>query len=122
MRSTIARFLFASSLTAFVAGMSGGCGGGGMGEGVSLLSRNPAQKIPAIKGAVKERDLATSAAPLVKALESKDPAERFYAIEGLKRLTGETHGYVYYEHEASRKTATLRWKQWLNERQDVEKE
>lgn len=122
MRSTIARFLFASCATAVGVGMSAGCGGGGMGEGVSLLSRDPARKIPAIKSAVDERDLARSATPLVKALESSDPAERFYAIEGLKRLTGETYDYVYYEDEASRKTATLRWKQWLEERDAAVKE
>ncbi len=120
MRSTIAGFNFACSSAAICLGLLAGCGGGGMGEGASLISRNPAQKIPAIKTAVAQRDIANAAAPLVKALESNDPAERFYAIEGLKRMTGETYGYVYYDDDAARKAATLRWKQWLDERDDKE--
>lgn len=112
--------MFAFGAVAIGSGLCTGCGGGGMGEGVSLVSRNPARKIPAIKSAVEQQDLARSAAPLVKALESSDPAERFYAIEGLERLTGETHGYVYYEGEASRVAAVMRWRQWLEERETAD--
>lgn len=94
-----------------------GCGGGGYGEGVSLLGRSPPQRIPAIKSAVEEHDLANSAAPLVKSLESDDPAERFYAIEALKRLTNEDLGYIYYDDESARRPALGRWKDWLKDRQ-----
>lgn len=90
-----------------------------MGEGLSLVSRNPARKIPAIKSAVREKDIARSAAPLVEALDSNDAAERFYAIQGLEKLTGETFGYVYYEEETARKPAIERWKQWLNDRESA---
>jgi hypothetical protein len=73
------------------------------------------RKIPAIKSAAETRDI--SAAPeMVKDLESDDPAVRFYAIEGLERLTGETFGYVYYDDELRRREAVMRWKRWLDQR------
>ena len=71
-------------------------------------------KIPALKSAVEQRDL--SVAPqLVKDLESSDPAVRFYAIEGLQRLTGETFDYVYYDDRPQREAAVSKWKHWLSE-------
>ena len=70
-----------------------------------------------MKAAVANKDLASSAEPLIKALSSEDPAERFYAIEALERLTGETRGYVYFEDARARAPAVQRWKQWLGERQ-----
>src|SRR5689334_364808 len=72
---------------------AGGCFlfGGGR-EPISVKSRDPASKIPAIKKAVESKDSQT-AKDLVKALESDDPAIRFYAIRGLQDLTGETFGY-----------------------------
>jgi hypothetical protein len=51
--------------------------------------------------------------PMVKDLESDDPAIRFYAIEGLRRITGQTFGFRYYEDEGQRQPAVDRWKQWL---------
>lgn len=87
-----------------------------MGEGLSLISPNPARKIPAIKTAVEENDLARAAAPLVQSLDSSDAAERFYAIQGLEKLTGETFGYIYYESAPARRPAIEQWQQWLNDR------
>jgi hypothetical protein len=46
-------------------------------------------------------------------LESDDPAVRFYAIDALRKLTGEDFGYRYYDDNDQRKPALAHWKQWL---------
>jgi len=71
-------------------------------------------KIPAIKVAVAHKDLST-VRQMVKDLESDDAAVRFYAINGLRRLTGENFGYLYYEEATERKPATKRWQAWLEQ-------
>ena len=77
-------------------------------------SRNLAVKVPAIKDAVAHKDM--SAAPqLVSDLDSDDPAVRFYAIEGLERLTGQTFGYVYYDDRDTRRPAVMKWRKWLDD-------
>jgi len=81
-------------------------------EHPSLKSKDPALKIPAIKSAVNDHDLA-ACKELVKDLDNDDPAIRFYAVEGLRKLTGETFGYRYYDDEAARKPAVAKWKAWL---------
>lgn len=73
---------------------------------------DPSIKIPAIKVAVARKDL-SNARQMVKDLESDDAAVRFYAIGGLRRLTGENFGYLYYEEAEERKPATKRWQAWL---------
>jgi hypothetical protein len=79
----------------------------------SLTSRDPALKIPAIKIAVDQKDRA-ACADLVEDLDSDDPAVRFYAVEGLRKLTGETFGYRYYDDESARRPAVDKWKAWLD--------
>ena len=103
---------FRSALICLLAAVVSGCGGAGP-QAKSITDPDPASKIPAIKQKVREKDL-TSAQQMVKDLESDDSAVRFYAIEGLRRLTGETFGYHYYESEEQRKPAIDQWKQWLN--------
>src|SRR3954468_1362901 len=66
-----------------------------------VSSSDPANKIPAIKKVVRAKDL-SSVRQLVKDLDSDDPAIRFYAIEGLQHLTGESFGYHYFEDEIER--------------------
>jgi len=75
---------------------------------------DPSIKIPAIKVAVAHKDLST-VRQMVKDLESDDAAVRFYAINGLRRLTGENFGYLYYEEATERKPATKRWQAWLEQ-------
>lgn len=73
---------------------------------------DPSGMIPAMKIAVDQHDL--SVVPdLVKYLENDDPAVRFYAIEALKKLTGQDLGYVYYAPADQRMEAVERWQQWL---------
>ncbi len=89
-----------------------GCFFGGRPPAV-ITSNDPGSKIPAIKRAADARDTET-ARQLVKALESEDPAVRFYSIRGLQSLTGETFGYVWYVGDAERRAATDQWNQWLD--------
>jgi len=69
-------------------------------------------KIPAIKKAVRTGDYSQDA-QLVQDLHSDDPAVRFYAINGLHRITGENFGYRYYDSEDARQPAIEKWKAWL---------
>jgi hypothetical protein len=73
---------------------------------------DPSVKIPAIKKAVRKRDRA-AVRQLVADLDSDDPAVRFYAINGLQRITGERFGYDYYADEQKRQPAVRRWNDWL---------
>ena len=80
----------------------------------SLVSRHAPTKIPAIKEATEKHD--EKAVPqLVADLDSDDSAVRFYAIEGLRRLTGQDFGYVYYQDAVLRHDAVVKWRQWLND-------
>src|SRR5437588_9807601 len=77
-------------------------------------SRYMSQKVPAIKEAVGRKDF--SVAPdLVRDLDSDDPAVRFYAIQGLQRLTGQTFGYLYYQDRQARRPSLMKWQRWLND-------
>lgn len=75
---------------------------------------DPTVKIPAIKEAVQSDDKA-AISELVKNLSSDDPAIRFYAIQGLQRLTGKDFGYKYYDEPELRKPAVKQWQDWLAE-------
>jgi hypothetical protein len=77
-------------------------------EPLTVHHADPSIKIPAIKIAVARKDL-SAARQLVKDLESDDSAVRFYAINGLRRLTGETFGYLYYDDAEQRKPALKQW-------------
>lgn len=88
-------------------------------EPPSLISRHAPQKIPAIKAATENHD--EKAVPqLVVDLDSDDSAVRFYAIEGLRRLTGQDFGYVYYQDALQRHDAVMKWRQWLNDQSHSE--
>jgi hypothetical protein len=83
-----------------------------------LTDDDPSVKIPAIELAVQQKD--RSAIPvLIKALDSDDPAIRFYANDGLKKLTGQDLGFVYYADEQARQPAVARWQDWLKHSTDL---
>jgi hypothetical protein len=82
---------------------------------LSVKSEDPTLKIPAIKQDVRQHDT-SDVAQMVKDLDNDDPAVRFYAIEGLRRLTGDSFGYRYYDDEDERRPALKRWKDWLKQR------
>src|ERR1043166_2274022 len=75
---------------------------------------DPAVKIPAMKKAVREKNLATLR-QLIRDLDSEDPAVRLYAINALERLTGERRGYQYFDDEVMRQPAVRQWQLWLQE-------
>lgn len=79
-----------------------------------LRASDPSVRIPAIKKSVSKKDQ-TQEAKMVHDLRSDDPAMRFYAIQGLYRLTGETFGYRYYDDEPTRQKAVEKWEKWLHE-------
>lgn len=92
------------------------CGCSGRTGPRGLASEDSAEKIPAIKLAGERKD--KQALPgLVKELSNDDPAVRLYAIEALKRITGQTLGYRFYDDDEARKPAVQRWKNWLKEHQ-----
>jgi hypothetical protein len=81
---------------------------------LTVTDEDPGIKIPAIKKAVREKD--KSVIPrLIEELNNDDPAVRFYAIEGLEALTGQTFGYQYFQDDDARKPAIEQWKKWLAE-------
>jgi hypothetical protein len=97
------------------AALAAWCVAGGCSEPrgpLSVKSDDPDLKIPAIKQDVRQRNM-HDAAQMVKDLNDDDPAVRFYAIEGLRRLTGQTFDYHYYDDEDQRQPAIERWRQWL---------
>lgn len=93
-------------------GLAGLAGCGGPGPVKDVSNPDPSGKIPAIVEAVRRGDR-RALGQLVKDLDNDDPAVRFYAIEGLRRLTGQTLGYHYYYGEDERQPAIQAWKQWL---------
>ena len=74
---------------------------------------DPAVKIPAFKKAVRTKDRA-AVRQLVADLDSDDPAVRLFAIDALRRLTGQNFGYRYYDGEEQRRPAVEQWRQWAN--------
>ena len=94
-------------------GVIGACGAGCFDrDPPDLMSREASLKIPAIKQAADQHD--ERAVPeLVHDLDSDDPAVRFYAIQALQRLTGQTFDYHYYDEYEQRRPAVLKWRQWL---------
>jgi hypothetical protein len=81
-------------------------------EPLSVKSHNPLVKIPAIKQAVREDDRAVLP-QLVHDLDSDDAAVRFFAIAGLRHITGKDFGYRFYDDKIERRPAIEQWRQWL---------
>lgn len=81
----------------------------------ALDSDVAAQKVPALIEQVRQGDDADYEA-LVASLDDADPAVRLYAIRALEELTGQTHGYRYYQQSPDRRPAINRWKDWLAQR------
>lgn len=93
--------------------IAAGCSGCFSPEKPSIYSDDPSIKIPAIK---TSRD-GKAIRQMVKDLDSDDPAVRFYTINGLKEITGNTFDYRYYDDEIRRKPALKRWQDWLAQRE-----
>lgn len=81
----------------------GGCASGPRPRG--LDDPDPAVRIRAIR-LEAERGRQANLPRLVEQLEDDDPAVRLAATESLRRLTGQTHGFVWFQ-EPSRQTAAV---------------
>ncbi len=78
----------------------------------ALQDEDPSVRIQAVHDAGKTKD--PKAVPyLIDRLTDSESDVRFYAIQALKRSTGETMGYEYYEPAAKRDEAVQRWLKWL---------
>ncbi len=93
--------------------LMGGCFGGGMERPVGFASSSPVERIHASEVAFESRDVA-AIPELIEALDSDDPAVRFYSIHVLTRLTaGGDRGYWYADEPHLRSAAVARWvKDW----------
>ena len=81
-----------------------------------LEDPNPTIRIMAIKWAGENK--ITAALPqLVDSLQDEDPSVRFYAIEGLRRITGTDNGYDYKAQAHERAASVERWRELLNEKE-----
>jgi len=111
------RVAFAIVVIAAAAATAGGVCAGGCSEPTgprTVANEELTVKIPAIKEAGRTRDL--SAAPqLVKDLDSDDAALRLFAIKGLREMSGQEFGYVYYADVEQRRPAVLKWREWLRQ-------
>jgi hypothetical protein len=92
-----------------------GCGGSFDRQvGISdLEDPNPTIRIMAIKWA-GENKVDEAVPQLVDSLEDEDPSVRFYAIEGLRRVTGTDNGYDYKAPAHERAASVERWREFLN--------
>jgi hypothetical protein len=79
---------------------------------ISIKSDDPDLHIAAMQRDVSTNDHSDIPA-MVDDLQSDDPAIRFYAIEGLHRLTRDDFGYHYYESDDERAPALKLWQNWL---------
>ena len=75
-------------------------------------AEDPSLRIQAVARAGQTRD-AGSVPFLVDRLTDSQTDVRFFAIIALKRITGETMGWNYYEPPLTRAEAVARWRQWL---------
>jgi hypothetical protein len=75
---------------------------------VSIENEDPAVKIPAMRRAAVARD-SSKIASLVRELASDDPAIRLVAIESLEKITGQTHGYQWWNDARDNKAPITRW-------------
>lgn len=75
---------------------------------------DPAARLAAITKAGQTRD--KQAIPyLVDRLTDSEPDVRFFAIIALRKTTGRTFGYRYYQPRHLRAEAVLKWRRWLKE-------
>lgn len=80
-----------------------------------LQDRDPVFVIPAIIDTAERRQT-RRVHELVDLLESEDSAIRFFAIDALRQMTGEDHGFLWWSgDEEQRQQAVERWRRWLKE-------
>lgn len=78
-----------------------------------LEDPSPTIRIMAIKWA-GDNKVKEALPQLVDSLQDEDPSVRFYAIEGLRRITGTDNGYDYKAPSNERAASIERWREFLN--------
>ena len=80
---------------------------------VSIDSHDTDLEVLAMKRDVRAHD-EVDEPKMVADLDDFDPAVRFYAIQSLRRLTGDDFGYKFYlDDPAERAPAVARWRAWV---------
>lgn len=75
---------------------------------------DPAARLAAITKAGRTRD--DQAIPyLVDRLTDSEPEVCFFAIIALRKITGRTFGYRYYQPRRLRAEAVRKWRRWVKE-------
>lgn len=87
-------------------------------DAVGFEENDPAARMRAMHQAAVEQD-EDAVLPLIKRLESDDPAERLIAIHTLERITGQTLGYDHAAPRQERAAAVQRWADWYNQQQQA---
>lgn len=78
----------------------------------ALQDENPSIRVEACRRAGEAKD--GSVVPLlVERLDDSAGDVRFFAIGALKKITGQTLGYRYYDEAETRSQAVWRWRNWL---------
>ena len=103
---------------AWAAAALGGCANPD--DAVGFQEKDPAARLRAIRRASAAQDQA-AIPDLIGALQSDDAAERFFAIRGLEKLTGQTHGYDHAASPAERQIASQRWADWYSHQAESSK-
>ena len=80
-----------------------------------MNSPDPGERIHAIVTA-GEQGRQEAVPLLVDRLEDEDTAVRFFAIQSLEKITGQTKGYRYYDPPGLRARAVRRWRSWVEAR------
>ena len=75
-------------------------------------AEDPSVRIQAVAHAGRTMD-AGSVPFLIDRLTDSQADVRFFAIIALKRITGETMGWNYYDPPPTQAEAVARWRQWL---------
>jgi len=97
---------------ALVALAAAGCREGAPALAVGLQSENPAERVDACIRAAQAQD-ASVLGLLVERLEDSSADVRFFAIQALRRITGQSLGYRYYDAPEDRRRSVRRWREWL---------
>ena len=109
------RFIALVCCWALVTLVFGGCGGSVLSRRIAISDlddRSPTVRIRAIKWAGENR-IEAAVPKLVDFLEDEDASVRFYAIEGLRRITGDDNGYDYKASAQRRAASVDRWREFL---------
>jgi uncharacterized iron-regulated membrane protein len=77
-----------------------------------LQHEDPTIRAEAIRAAARQKDQ-QAVAYLVDRLTDTEAEVRLFALTALRKITGRTMGYRYYDAPAERMEAVRRWRRWI---------